>query len=194
MRFAALLLVAACGFTPPSDTVLLPIPNRPWAPEAPPEGWCGEVSIQMASLYYGTWITQAEAHALGKPAHVDLWETDMPTAMTGAGLQYETWGGGSEPAFFEWIVGQVRKQRPVIVAVKLLPDQHPEYEIDHLMPIVGFSPKALVFNTNLEPGQAHVPWAALEKHQVFAMTSKAKRQYGWAITGTTRPKSSPPVP
>lgn len=180
----AVVLIAGCGFTPPTDTVLLPIADRPWAPEAPPEGWCGEASIQMAALYYGAWLPQRHVHALGKPKHVDLWEGEMPAAMTAVGLGFETWPGGSERAYLGWIIDQVRRGRPVIVGVKLLPDLHPENEVDHLMPVVGFTPAALVFNTNLAQGQAPVPYAAIaEKKGVLLTVGAGKKQFGWAVTG-----------
>jgi hypothetical protein len=170
-------------FTAPSDALRLPIADRQWAPGAPPQGWCGETSIQMAALHFGAWLPQRLINARAKPAHVDVWETEMGRAMTAVGVRFERWPGGrSDSALLTWIVAQLRLGHPVIVAVKLLPDQHPDQEFDHLMLAVGFTPTALVFNTNLEQGQAPVPYAAMLAKQGVALTSHAQ-QDAWAVTG-----------
>lgn len=184
LALAFVVVLSGCGFTPPADSVLLPIPDRPWAPEAPIEGWCGEVSIQTALLQHGAWASQRHIHDVTKPAHVDLWETDMPPTMTAMGLTFETWKGNDEHDYLRWIIGHVRAGRMVIVGVKLVPDLNAKHDLDHLMPIVGFSPKGLVFNTNLENGQMLVPFTAMEKGVgVKLSTGAAKKQFGWAIKG-----------
>jgi hypothetical protein len=189
-RLAALcfLLTGCQQFKPPTDSLLMPIADRPWAPGAPAEGWCGETSIQMAALHFGAWLPQRLVNARAKPPHVDLWETDMARAMTAVGVTFETWPGSgrSDSELLTWILGQLRQGYPVIVAVKLLPDQHPGHEIDHLMLAVGFTPTALVFNTNLEQGQAPVPFAAILAKKGVLLTTHSQRQYAWAVTGLER--------
>lgn len=182
-----LLLPVGCAerFTPPTDEVLLPIANRPWADGAPPEGWCGEVSIQMVALHYGAWLPQRHIHGLVPTKHADLWEDELPAAMTAAGLSYESWSGTSEPRFLQWLVEALRRGRPVIVGVKLVPDEHPDWEVDHLMPVVGFSPQGLVFDTNLEQGQQRIPFEHLGQSIVF--TTQRRRQLAWAVLGTPAP-------
>lgn len=142
----------------------------------------------MIGLHFGAWLPQAHAHALGNPKHVDLWETDMPTALTAAGFRYETFSGlaRKEADFLQWIIGHVRQGHPVIIGVKLLPDVHPEYEIDHLMPIVGFTPEHLVANTNLPHGQAPIPYAASAAKKGVLLTTASRKQFGWAVTGLDR--------
>jgi len=96
-----LLAFAACrcpgeaptahGFVPPSDSVQLPIADRPWAAQAPDEGWCGEASIQMVALHFGAWFPQEAINKAGKPKHPDLWEDEIPVALSELGLQYIQW-------------------------------------------------------------------------------------------------------
>lgn len=185
-----LLLAAGCqcrkselAFQPPADSVLLPIPDRQWAEGAPDEGWCGETSIQMAALHYGAWVPQPVINSLGRPTHVDLWEEDVPTALEQLGLSYERSHAASRDEFVGWIITQVRLGHPVIVGAKIFPTDHPDWDVDHLMPIVGFSPRGLVFNTNLEPGQEEVPWAALGGPQGISFAGPTGKFYGYAVSG-----------
>ncbi len=192
------LMCAACsrdpGFAPPLDAVRLPIADRAWAPGAPPEGWCGEASVQMVALHFGVFVPQAVAHALGRPAHVDLWEDDLPTALRALGLEFETFEGRGEAALLTFTVGHLRRGHPVILGVKLVPSPHPQQAVDHLMPAVGFGPGGLVVDTNFPQGQQAVPWAALRARDGLSLSSPQGRQFAWAVTGPggvagTRPVS-----
>src|SRR5438874_7332852 len=59
----------------------LPIPARTHAPEAPPEGWCGETAIQEGLLYLGVWAPQAIINRAGHPSHPDLYSNEIPIAL-----------------------------------------------------------------------------------------------------------------
>mgnify|MGYP001560716835 CR=1 FL=1 len=186
-RVALLCLLSLCGcqrkFQPPADSLLLPIPDRQWAEGAPDEGWCGETSIQMVALHYGAWVPQPVINSLGRSAHVDLWEEDIPTALDKLGLKYERARQGTRDEFISWIIRQVRSGHPVIVGAKLFPSDHPDWDVDHLMPVVGFSPRGLVFNSNLERGQLEVTWAALGGHEGISFASPTGKLYGFAVLG-----------
>lgn len=181
------------AFTPPTDSVRLPIADRGWAPGAPTEGWCGEASIQMVGLHYGVWLPQPLVNAAGRSTHVDLWENDVPVALAKLGFSFERYGGprgdgrGSVQDFLTWLVSQVRAGRPVIVGAKLFPSEHPDWDVDHLMPVVGFTPQGLVFNSNLEDGQVTVPWAALSSSSGVSFAGPTDRRYGFAVTGFRAP-------
>lgn len=181
------LVISACpcrrAFQPPADSVLLPIPDRQWEAGAPDEGWCGESSIQMVALHYGAWVPQPVINALGRSTHVDLWEEDVPVAMDKLGLGYERAQVEDREAFVSWIIDQLRRGRPVIVGAKLMPSDHPEWDVDHLMPVVGFSPRGLVFDTNMDPGQTEVTWAALGGREGISFLSPTGKFYGYAVTG-----------
>ena len=172
------------AFEPPMDSVLLPIPDRQWAEGAPDEGWCGETSIQMIGLHYGAWAPQSVINTLGHSTHVDLWEEDIPTALGKLGFEFERGPGVDRDAFIAWIIAQLRRGHPVIVGAKLFPTDHPDWDVDHLMPIVGFSPTGLVFNTNLEWKQKEVPWASLSGRQEgISFASPTGKFYGYAVKG-----------
>lgn len=163
--------------------VLLPIPDRKWAEGAPEEGWCGEASIQMVALHYGAWISQPVINSLGRSTHVDLWEEDVPVALRKVGLSFERAQSTSREEFIAWIIGHVRQGHPVIVGAKLFPTEHPEWDVDHLMPVVGFTDSGLVFNTNLEWGQKEVAFAALSGQEGISFAGPTGKLYGFAVLG-----------
>lgn len=157
----ALALSGCRDFSPPTDTVTLPIADRPWAEGAPPEGWCGEASIQMAALHFGAWVPQAEANRLGAPKTPDLWEHDVPTALTALGLEFERGPTTNVDALSAWTVKQVRAGFPVILGLKFVESRHPEWDVDHLVLVSGFTPEGLRLNTNQGEGDVRVGWKAL---------------------------------
>ncbi|MFO0599923.1 MAG: hypothetical protein U0228_31730 [Myxococcaceae bacterium] len=185
--------LAACpkppapAFTPPSDTVFIPIEDRQWDDEAPKEGWCGETSIQMAALHFGQWVPQAEANRLGHPKTPDLWEYDVPVAMDALGLRYETGPRDQGIAkFVEWVVASLRQGRPVIVGFKNPPSTHPEWEVDHLVLAVGSSPAGLTVNTNMEDGQALLKWDGLftaDGSRSLSLVNRQGTTWGYAVKG-----------
>jgi hypothetical protein len=122
----------------------LPIPDRPSDKDAPPEGWCGEASIQMAALYFGAYIPQYMINKAGKPAHPDLWEHDIPTALDALSLSYEQWQRAAPkpsriqspdgirsvaeatfekdiPVLLGWIRWQIGQDHPVVIGTKIYP-------------------------------------------------------------------------
>jgi len=204
-----LLAFAACrcpgeaptahGFVPPSDSVQLPIADRPWAAQAPDEGWCGEASIQMVALHFGAWFPQEAINKAGKPKHPDLWEDEIPVALSELGLQYIQWippqrdAGAPRDEFLAWIVEGVRRGHPVIVGAKIFPTEHPEWDVDHLMPVVGFSPERLVFNTNGRAKQLGLPYDALAKKAGISFVSPSGRLWGFEVEGFRREPGALPV-
>lgn len=178
------------GFTPPDDAVTLPIADRPWAEGAPGEGWCGEASVQMAALHFGAWVPQAVANQLGAPKTPDLWEHDLPRVLRALELDFEQGPTRDVGALYAWVVKQLRAGFPVILGLKLVESEHPAWEVDHLVLVVGFSPAGLVLNTNMEDGQVRVGWAALRGPQgAHGVTLRNANGALWAfaVKGFSRP-------
>ena len=78
---------------PSGSEILLDIPDIGQEKRRPKEGWCGESSIQMAARPTTAAYTSSQKaiNRAGKPAHPDLYEEDIPVAMTGLGMEYKTW-------------------------------------------------------------------------------------------------------
>ena len=145
------LLICTC-FIPysfGSDTVLL-IPDRRHAAEAPPEGWCGEVSIQMASLYYGAFFKQYFIHHLTNPDHPDLYAYEIPGTLDALQIEYEKWSYSNNNInqFFNWMTQNISNDYPIFFGAKIYPTYHPEWFLDHFMIAKGYTETSLIYNTN----------------------------------------------
>lgn len=189
------LLLFGCSheFTPPADSTLLPIADRRWDPGAPPEGWCGEVSLQLAAGWYGAWVSQAKVNALGQPKTPDLWEHDVPTALRALRMRFER-GPKSRARLLTWVVEQLRKERPVVLGLKLVPSQHPEWHVDHLVLAVGHSPEGLIVDTNVEDGQVTLAWAGLlrpEGSDGYSLVNPSGEVFGYSVHGFYEPSYVP---
>jgi hypothetical protein len=128
---------------------VLPIPARSQAPESPAAGWCGETALQEALLHLGMWAPQRLINQSGKPAHPDLYSTDIPVALDALGVKYTFYTArqrGFEP-FASWVSGAIDAGDPVLAGVKVLPTQHPEWGLDHFVLVVGHGEKGLLVNT-----------------------------------------------
>jgi hypothetical protein len=139
-------VVAACGKASAAPApfvlaapVVLPIPPREHARERPPEGWCGETAIQEGLLHLGVWAPQRLINKAGRPAHPDLYSTDIPVALTELGVRYTAYPGGRGfEAFAAWIRAALDAGDPVLAGVKILPTKHPEWGLDHFVLVVGY--------------------------------------------------------
>ena len=183
----AFLFLAGCsrGFSPPSDSHALPIDDRQWDAEAPAEGWCGETSIQLAAGWYGAYAAQAKVNALGHPKTPDLWEYDVPVALEAMHLRFTRGPQTLVPAL-RWIVEELRREHPVVLGLKLVPTEHPEWAVDHLVLAVGFSPDGLLIDTNAEEGQITVSWAGLQRAEgdrEYTLVNHTGEVFAFAVDG-----------
>ncbi|MDB5220812.1 MAG: hypothetical protein JWO86_8739 [Myxococcaceae bacterium] len=194
-------VVAACGkasaappfvLGAPTTPVVLPITPREHAREAPPEGWCGETAIQEGLLHLGVWAPQRLINKVGKPAHPDLYSTDIPVALTDLGVRYTFYPGGRGfDAFAAWIRAAIDAGDPVLAGVKILPTKHPEWGLDHFVLVVGYGKDAgnaggdrLLVNTTW----GHREWVADTNTPglSFAKAGYAIRMSGLAMTPNAR--------
>lgn len=129
--------------------VVLPVPARSHAPEAPREGWCGETAIQEGLLHLGVWAPQRAINKAGKPGHPDLYSPDIPVALAALGVRYSTYQPKTRgfTAYSDWIRKAIDDGVPVLAGVKILPTKHPEWGLDHFVTVVGYGEKGLLVNT-----------------------------------------------
>ena len=128
--------------------LVLAIPARSQAPEAPPSGWCGETAIQEGLLHLGVTVTQSAINKAGRPAHADLYATEIPRALSALGVTFTPYRGarGYEP-YRAWVVKALEAGHPVLAGVKLVPSEHPSWGLDHFVLVVGHGPRGLLVNT-----------------------------------------------
>ena len=171
------------------EEVLLDIPDRAWDPERDDndEGWCGETCVQMAMAYFGVEVTQQEINEAAEDRTPGLVEENIDQAMDALGVAYEVWDEESRDmdAFLHWIRTAIRRGQPVLAGVKFLPDEHPDWLVDHFVLIVGYDPEGLIMNTQLDvDGQIRVSYAQLESDdQGYSFMSGYGTFFARAITG-----------
>ncbi len=198
------------------DEHQIPIPDRRSDKDAPKEGWCGETSVQMAALYFGAYIPQSVINKAGKPAHPDLWEYDIPTALDAFSLSYEPWkpvapghapvqsqiaaSGRVNPApskdiplLLAWIRRQVFQDHPVVIGTKIYPTHHLDWDVDHIMLAVGFTKQGITINTNSRAGQLEVSNENLMSHHGYSFVNQTNVYYAFAVTGFKNPPHAVPV-
>ena len=168
-------------------SLVLNIPDRPHAPERPPEGWCGETCIQMASLFYGAYIPQAVINALPNPSHPDLYSNDLPVALDKTGLAFFGFQNTSTITvddYIEWLKTQLDWGWPVIIGCKIHPTAHPEWSLDHFMLAVGYTHHGVIYNTTWDY-QEEKSYEDLSSMEVtgFSFANLFNRYYGLAVQG-----------
>jgi hypothetical protein len=169
------------------QTVHLDIPDKGWDPDRPDPtvGWCAEACIQMAMAYYGKQVSQKQANAAGKPSHADLWMDDIDRALDNLGVAYQRWDDSETElsSYIFWIQRQLGMKYPVICGIKIYPDTHPNWFLDHFVVAVGFDREGLILNTNIE-GQRRVSYRQLSSfNSGYSFKSTYNHYFGRAITG-----------
>lgn len=139
----------AASSDPATEAALvLPIPARAQAPEAPSAGWCGETAIQEGLLHLGVWAPQRLINKAGRPVHPDLYASEIPVALSELGVRYTLYSGGRGfEAYGRWVRSALEAGDPVLAGVKILPTEHPEWGLDHFVLVVGHGRKGLLVNT-----------------------------------------------
>lgn len=168
------------------SSMLLPIPNRLQDADAPPEGWCGEASIQMGLSFYNKEASQKEIHAAGKPSHPDLYSSDINRALEAFGLNYIEWNDNVKnlPKFIAWIKSNIAKGYPVFCGMKINPTRHPEWSLDHFVIAVGYNENGLYINTNHKDGQLLITYEQLASDtNHYSFENVYHRYFGRALTG-----------
>jgi hypothetical protein len=202
---------------PAQKSYSLHIPDRRWVPEAPKEGWCGETSIQMAALHFGAYLPQSMINAAGNPGHPDLWEYDISAALDALSLSYEQWAPPVQrpspldapdafknitvatfrkdiPLLIRWIKYQVSEGYPVVIGTKIYPTDNPEWIVDHIMLVEGYTKNGLIIDTNSDDGQVVSTEKELASQKNYSFVNYANKYYAFAVKGfSDAPVDSLPV-
>lgn len=126
-------------------------------------GYCGEVSLIVAGLYYGQYCSQFTARALGapgipqySPAAQLLFGTTADQAASSMSLNLFDWRGGTSQEFLAWVKARVVDGFPVIIGIfnneylmygQLNPEEgDPEY--DHIVVVYGVGSQTPLTDTS----------------------------------------------
>jgi len=103
-------------------------------------GYCGETSIQMIALYYGSYISQNVCRTVAG-GEVLIGDDNGETALNSLSFNYLEWDySQSSPQYqnyLVWIKQQLNNYHPVIITVYVQGMSDPDY--DHIIPAIGFS-------------------------------------------------------
>ena len=143
IAITALLIVCGslgAGWGSSATEVRLGIPPRlQWNNS---EGFCGETDIQMAALYYGTYISQYQVRKLSG-GELLVSENDAPVYKA-LGLKTDVWNAGSPKpqwrSYLSWVKKNLIQGHPVMMTVFVRGMNFPTY--DHIVPVVGFGGQA----------------------------------------------------
>lgn len=165
----------------------LDIPDRKSAPDRPDSsvGWCGEACIQMAALYYGKHISQHEINRAGAPKHPDLYSNDIPKALGNLSMRYRAWDEANQDidSYIQWIKKQISLGRPVLCGMKIYPDKHPNWSLDHFVLATGYDRDSVLINTNIF-GRVHFPLDQLKSMDSgYTFENKYKKYFAYSIIG-----------
>jgi hypothetical protein len=115
-------------------------------------GYCGEIAIISAGLYYGQYLSQYDARAIASPgikqnksnSQLLLGVNDEASAKR-MRLKYDSKSTSSNADFYAWVKNHVSKNHPVIIGVYnneflLYGDANlnaGDDEYDHIVPVIG---------------------------------------------------------
>jgi len=172
--------------------VLLGIDARTNAFDHPPEGWCGEVAIQEALMFYGAYYPQSHINEAGNPKHPDLYSNELPIALTNIGMQIERWTRQKTamPKFIGWVRKQINNGLPVLSGVKIYPTKHKEWSLDHFILITGFKGDSIVLNTTWGYKETLSNRQMRSKQKGFSFANRYDSYYGISIKGWKLPSSN----
>jgi hypothetical protein len=117
-------------------------------------GYCGEVSLISAGLYYGQYISQYDARAIASPgvsqasasSQLLIGVNDTSAAST-MKLNSEKWTGRSSTQFLQWVKAKVAQGYPVSIGIfmnqKLFYGSNSggDSDYDHIVPVTGIQSK-----------------------------------------------------
>jgi hypothetical protein len=189
----ATAVITSMAFAAPPDAgapdagpvdVVLPIVARAQAPESPPSGWCGETAIQEGLLHLGIWAPQKAINRAGRPAHPDLYSSEIPGALSAFGVRFTMYAGGTGyAAFVKWTQAAIDAGDPVLAGVKILPTAHPAWGLDHFVLAVGYGEQGLLVNTTW----GHRAWVGDEREKGLSFHNAV---YGIRLLGRAVPSGA----
>ncbi|NLE02804.1 MAG: hypothetical protein GX640_23300, partial [Fibrobacter sp.] len=141
--------------------------------------------IQMALEYYGEKKTQKEINKAGNPEQPDLYMDDIDVALKKLSVKYHSWplSNNNIEEFVDWIKLMLNQMYPVVCGVKIYPDEHPDWFLDHFVLIVGYNKNGFIVNTNIY-GQKLISYKNLMfKKNGFSFCNEYRKYFARAITG-----------
>ncbi len=150
-----------------------------------PEGSCGEACIWSVSQFFKINISQKEINEIVNPPNRGIHSGEILKVLKKLKIPFSNISSTvSDPSLFlkEKIIKNIEAGNPVLLGVKIYPDENPQWVCDHFILIVGFNPytKELIFNSNEERDRIKQS-KLLNKKDGYSIIHKSKYIYAIQI-------------
>lgn len=150
-----------------------------------PEGSCGEACIWSISQFFKINISQKEINAIVNPPNRGIHSGEILKILKKLKIPFTNISSTvSDPSLFlkEKIIKNIQAGNPVLLGVKIYPDENPKWVCDHFILIVGFNSetKELIFNSNEERDRI-TQSKLLNKKDGYSILHKSKYIYAIQI-------------
>lgn len=150
-----------------------------------PEGSCGEACIWSISQFFKINISQKEINAIVNPPNRGIHSGEILKILKKLEIPFTNISSTvSSPSLFlkEKIIKSIQAGNPVLLGVKIYPDENPKWVCDHFILIVGFNSetKELIFNSNEERNRI-TQSKLLNKKDGYSILHKSKYIYAIQI-------------
>jgi ABC-type bacteriocin/lantibiotic exporter with double-glycine peptidase domain len=187
LLFLALCLVTTSlfSFEKKEGDVILEKFNPPDTYWEVPEGSCGEACLWSVSQFFKINISQKEINAIVNPPNRGIHSGEILKILKKLKIPFTNISSTvSDPNFFlkDKIIKNIKAGNPVLLGVKIYPDENPKWVCDHFILVVGFNKetKELIFNSNEERDRI-TQSKLLNKKDGYSILHKSKYIYAIQI-------------
>ncbi|HMV44496.1 MAG TPA: papain-like cysteine protease family protein [Leptospiraceae bacterium] len=150
-----------------------------------PEGSCGEACIYSIAKSLKMKITQEEINSLAGSPGRGIHSNEVLKVLKKLKIPFQnisTTVNNHRKYLEEKVIQNVKKGNPILLGVKIYPDENPKWVCDHFILIVGYNEKTgeLIFNSNEERGRIQIN-KLLNKKDGFSILHKSKYVYAVQI-------------
>lgn len=183
--FYFLSIVSLFSFEKKQGDILLNNLNPPNTYWEIPEGSCGEACIWSISNFLKINISQEEINSLVKAPNRGIHSGEIVKILKKLNIPHTNLSANvSSPSLFlkETILPSLKSGNPILLGVKIYPDENPKWACDHFILVVGFNPvtKELIYNSNDERERVKIS-KLLNKENGYSILHKSKYIYALKI-------------
>lgn len=184
----AYLLSAASllGFERKEGDIILEKLNPPDTYWEIPEGSCGEACIWSITQSLKINISQPEINAIVNPPNRGIHSGEIIKILKKLNIPFINLSSTvSNPSVFlkEKVIENLKAGNPVLLGVKIYPDENPKWVCDHFILVVGYNAqtKEFIYNSNNERERI-TQSKLLNKRNGYSILHKSKYIYALQIS------------
>lgn len=182
------LVLPLLSFEKQKDDFILENLNPPETYWEIPEGSCGEACLYSVSRFFKINISQKEINELANSPGRGIHSNEILKILRKLEIPFQNISTNVKnySKFVEEnILQNIKKGNPVLLGVKIYPDENPKWVCDHFILIVGYNEKTkeLIYNSNDERNRISIE-KLLNKKDGYSLLHKSK--YVYAIKFTSK--------